>query len=217
MSSDLLYLLWDSFLETLIMVGISAALGGLFGIPLGILLHVTAPGGVHPMPLLNRVTAILVNAIRSTPFIILLVAIIPLTRLIVGTSIGTEAAIVPLTLAATPFIARLVETSLREVDKGLVEAAQAMGATDMQIILKILLPEAMPGIVAGLTVAVVSLVGASAMAGAIGGGGLGDMGIRYGYQRFMPDVMTAVVIILIAFVQVIQSSGDYLVKRISHK
>jgi D-methionine transport system permease protein len=217
MSSDLLYLLWDSFLETLIMVGISAALGGLFGIPLGILLHVTAPGGVRPMPLLNRVTAILVNAIRSTPFIILLVAIIPLTRLIVGTSIGTEAAIVPLTLAATPFIARLVETSLREVDKGLVEAAQAMGATDMQIILKILLPEAMPGIVAGLTVAVVSLVGASAMAGAIGGGGLGDMGIRYGYQRFMPDVMTAVVIILIAFVQVIQSSGDYLVKRISHK
>ena len=217
MSSDLLYLLWDSFLETLIMVGISAALGGLFGIPLGILLHVTAPGGVRPMPLLNRVTAILVNAIRSTPFIILLVAIIPLTRLIVGTSIGTEAAIVPLTLAATPFIARLVETSLREVDKGLVEAAQAMGATDMQIILKILLPEAMPGIVAGLTVAVVSLVGASAMAGAIGGGGLGDMGIRYGYQRFMPDVMTAVVIILIAFVQLIQSSGDYLVKRISHK
>jgi D-methionine transport system permease protein len=217
MSSDLLYLLWDSFLETLIMVGISAALGGLFGIPLGILLHVTAPGGVRPMTLLNRVTAILVNAIRSTPFIILLVAIIPLTRLIVGTSIGTEAAIVPLTLAATPFIARLVETSLREVDKGLVEAAQAMGATDMQIILKILLPEAMPGIVAGLTVAVVSLVGASAMAGAIGGGGLGDMGIRYGYQRFMPDVMTAVVIILIAFVQVIQSSGDYLVKRISHK
>ena len=217
MSSDLLYLLWDSFLENLIMVGISAALGGLFGIPLGILLHVTAPGGVRPMTLLNRVTAILVNAIRSTPFIILLVAIIPLTRLIVGTSIGTEAAIVPLTLAATPFIARLVETSLREVDKGLVEAAQAMGATDMQIILKILLPEAMPGIVAGLTVAVVSLVGASAMAGAIGGGGLGDMGIRYGYQRFMPDVMTAVVIILIAFVQVIQSSGDYLVKRISHK
>lgn len=217
MSSDLLYLLWDSFLETLIMVGISAALGGLFGIPLGILLHVTAPGGVRPMTLLNRVTAILVNAIRSTPFIILLVAIIPLTRLIVGTSIGTEAAIVPLTLSATPFIARLVETSLREVDKGLVEAAQAMGATDMQIILKILLPEAMPGIVAGLTVAVVSLVGASAMAGAIGGGGLGDMGIRYGYQRFMPDVMTAVVIILIAFVQLIQSSGDYLVKRISHK
>ncbi len=217
MSSDLLYLLWDSFLETLIMVGISAALGGLFGIPLGILLHVTAPGGVRPMTLLNRVTAILVNAIRSTPFIILLVAIIPLTRLIVGTSIGTEAAIVPLTLAAAPFIARLVETSLREVDKGLVEAAQAMGATDMQIILKILLPEAMPGIVAGLTVAVVSLVGASAMAGAIGGGGLGDMGIRYGYQRFMPDVMTAVVIILIAFVQLIQSSGDYLVKRISHK
>ena len=123
----------------------------------------------------------------------------------------------PLTITATPFIARLVETSLREVDKGLIEAAQSMGATDLQIILKVLLPEAMPGIVAGLTVAVVSLVGASAMAGAIGGGGLGDMGIRYGYQRFMPDVMAAVVVILIAFVQTLQSSGDFIVRKISHK
>jgi D-methionine transport system permease protein len=217
MSSDLLYLLWDSFLETLSMVGISAALAGLFGIPLGILLHVTTPGGVRPMPVINRIAGWIVNAIRSTPFIILLVAIIPLTRLIVGTSIGTSAAIVPLTITATPFIARLVETSLREVDKGLIEAAQSMGATDMQIVLKVLLPEAMPGIVAGLTVAVVSLVGASAMAGAIGGGGLGDMGIRYGYQRFMPDVMAAVVVILIAFVQTLQSSGDFIVRKISHK
>ncbi len=217
MSSDLLYLLWDSFLETLTMVGISAALGGLFGIPLGILLHVTTPSGVRPMPFVNRVTGWIVNAVRSTPFIILLVAIIPLTRLIVGTSIGTEAAIVPLTIAVTPFIARLVETSLREVDKGLIEAAQSMGATDLQIVTKILLPEAMPGIVAGLTVAIVSLVGASAMAGAIGGGGLGDMGIRYGYQRFMPDVMAAVVVILIAFVQTLQSTGDFIVKKISHK
>lgn len=144
-------------------------------------------------------------------------AIIPLTRVIAGTSIGTAAAVVPLTIAVAPFIARLVETSLREVDKGLIEAAQAMGATNLQIVMKVLLPEAMPGIVAGLTISLVSLVGYSAMAGAIGGGGLGDMGIRYGYQRFMPDVMLAVVVILIVFVQAMQSFGDWLVRRMSHK
>ena len=159
----------------------------------------------------------IINAVRSTPFIILLVAIIPLTRVIAGTSIGTAAAVVPLTIAVAPFIARLVETSLREVDKGLIEAAQAMGATNLQIVMKVLLPEAMPGIVAGLTISLVSLVGYSAMAGAIGGGGLGDMGIRYGYQRFMPDVMLAVVVILIVFVQAMQSFGDWLVRRMSHK
>ena len=129
----------------------------------------------------------------------------------------TAAAVVPLTIAVAPFIARLVETSLREVDKGLIEAAQAMGATNLQIVMKVLLPEAMPGIVAGLTISLVSLVGYSAMAGAIGGGGLGDMGIRYGYQRFMPDVMLAVVVILIVFVQAMQSFGDWLVRRMSHK
>jgi len=145
------------------------------------------------------------------------VAIIPLTRVIAGTSIGTAAAVVPLTIAVAPFIARLVETSLREVDKGLIEAAQAMGATNLQIVMKVLLPEAMPGIVAGLTISLVSLVGYSAMAGAIGGGGLGDMGIRYGYQRFMPDVMLAVVVILIVFVQAMQSFGDWLVRRMSHR
>ena len=138
---------------------------------------------------------------RSTPFIILLVAIIPFTRLITGSSIGTAAAVVPLTLAAAPFVARLVETALREVDHGLVEAAQAMGATTAQIVFKVLLPEALPGIVAGLTITFVSLTGYSAMAGAIGGGGLGDLGIRYGYQRFLPDVMLAVVLVLIVFVQ----------------
>lgn len=159
----------------------------------------------------------IINAVRSTPFIILLVAIIPLTRVIAGTSIGTAAAVVPLTIAVAPFIARLVETSLREVDKGLIEAAQAMGATNLQIVMKVLLPEAMPGIVAGLTISLVSLVGYSAMAGAIGGGGLGDMGIRYGYQRFMPDVMLAVVVILIVFVQAMQSFGDWLVRRMSHR
>lgn len=217
MSSDLIYMLWESFLETLLMVGVAGTLGAAVGIPLGILLNSTASGGIRPAGLFNRPLGWLVNAVRSTPFIILLVAIIPLTRLIAGTSIGTAAAIVPLTIAAAPLIARLVETSLREVDKGLIEAAQSMGATDLQIIVKVLIPEALPGIIAGLTIALVALVGASAMAGAIGGGGLGDMGIRYGYQRFMPEVMLAVVVILIAFVQSIQSLGDWLVRRVSHK
>lgn len=217
MSSDLIYMLWESFLETLLMVEVAGTLGAAVGIPLGILLYTTASGGIRPAGLFNRPLGWLVNAVRSTPFIILLVAIIPLTRLIAGTSIGTAAAIVPLTIAAAPLIARLVETSLREVDKGLIEAAQSMGATDLQIIVKVLIPEALPGIIAGLTIALVALVGASAMAGAIGGGGLGDMGIRYGYQRFMPEVMLAVVVILIAFVQSIQSLGDWLVRRVSHK
>lgn len=217
MSSDLIYMLWESFLETLLMVGVAGTLGAAVGIPLGILLYSTASGGIRPAGLFNRPLGWFVNAVRSTPFIILLVAIIPLTRLIAGTSIGTAAAIVPLTIAAAPLIARLVETSLREVDKGLIEAAQSMGATDLQIIVKVLIPEALPGIIAGLTIALVALVGASAMAGAIGGGGLGDMGIRYGYQRFMPEVMLAVVVILIAFVQSIQSFGDWLVRRVSHK
>ena len=217
MSSELIRMLWESFLETLIMVGLSGVIGAAFGIPLGILLHVTDSSGVHPMPVFNKILGWIINAVRSTPFIILLVAIIPLTRLIAGTSIGTAAAVVPLTISVAPFIARLVETSLREVDKGLVEAAQAMGATNLQIVTKVLLPEARPGIVAGLTISLVSLVGYSAMAGAIGGGGLGDMGIRYGYQRFMPDVMLAVVVILIVFVQLMQSLGDWLVKRLSHK
>jgi len=217
MSSDLIVMLWESFLETLLMVGVSGALGTAVGIPLGILLYTTATGGIRPAGAFNKPLGWIVNAVRSTPFIILLVAIIPLTRLIAGTSIGTTAAIVPLTIAAAPLIARLVETSLREVDKGLIEAAQSMGATDLQIITKVLVPEALPGIIAGLTIALVALVGASAMAGAIGGGGLGDMGIRYGYQRFMPEVMLAVVVILIAFVQSIQSFGDWLVRRVSHK
>jgi D-methionine transport system permease protein len=207
----------DSFWETLIMVGISGLLGGLIGIPLGVFLRLTDKGGVLENAPLNNTVGWIVNAIRSTPFIILLVAIIPFTRLVTGSSIGTWAAVVPLTIAAAPFIARLVETSLREVDNGLVEAAQSMGATTSQIVWKVLLPEALPGIVAGLTISFVSLTGYSAMAGAIGGGGLGDLGIRYGYQRFLPDIMLAVVILLIFFVQAIQSFGDWIVRRISHK
>ena len=216
-SQALLELFVSSLWETIVMVGISGLVGALFGIPLGVFLRLTDIGGVLQNAGINQVVGGIVNAIRSTPFIILLVAIIPLTRLVTGSSIGTAAAVVPLTIAAAPFIARLVETSLREVDHGLIEAAQAMGATTWQIVLKVLLPEALPGIVAGLTITFVSLMGYSAMAGAIGGGGLGDLGIRYGYQRFLPEVMLAVVLVLILFVQAVQSLGDWTVRRLSHK
>jgi D-methionine transport system permease protein len=213
----LLELFATSAWETLVMVGISGAIGALVGIPLGVYLRLSDRGGVLQNTAANRVVGGLVNAVRSTPFIILLVAIIPFTRLLAGSSIGTAAAIVPLTVAAAPFIARLVEASLREVDGGLIEAAQAMGATTAQIVFKVLLPEALPGIVAGLTITLVSLTGYSAMAGAIGGGGLGDLGIRYGYQRFLPEVMLAVVLLLIVFVQAVQSLGDWAVRRLSHR
>ncbi|MGS0741573.1 methionine ABC transporter permease [Glaciimonas sp. GG7] len=217
MSSEMLDLFLSSFGETLMMVGISGILGALLGIPLGIALHLTGRDGVLPGLAFNRIAGLVVNAVRSTPFIILLVAVIPFTRFFVGTSIGTAAAIVPLTIASAPFVARLVETALREVDRGLIEAAQAMGASTWQIVYKVLVPEAFAGIIAGLTITFVSLVGYSAMAGAIGGGGLGDLGIRYGYQRFLPEVMLAVVLILIVFVQLVQTLGDILVRRLSHK
>ncbi len=216
-SAELLELFVSSLWETIIMVGISGLLGSLIGVPLGVYLRLTDRGGVLNQRKTNRLLGTLVNAVRSTPFIILLVAVIPLTRLLTGSSIGTAAAIVPLTLAAGPFVARLVESALREVDPGLIEAAQAMGASTQQIVFKVLLPEALPGIVAALTITLVSLTGYSAMAGAIGGGGLGDLGIRYGYQRFLPEVMAAVVLVLILFVQAVQSLGDALVRRISHR
>ena len=217
MSPELLNLFQTSLIETLWMVGVSAALGTLVGLPLGVLLVVTDRQGLLEHLPFNRVLGILANAVRSTPFIILLVAVIPFTRWVVGTSIGTTAAIVPLTIAAIPFIARLVETALREVDRGLIEALLAMGATPWQVIRTALIPEAMPGIVAGLTITLVSLIGHSAMAGAVGGGGLGDLGIRYGYQRFLPDVMALVVIVLIVLVQIVQSAGDRLVRHLSHR
>ena len=217
LTPEMIDMMLDSFIETLIMVGIAGVIGGAIGIPLGILLHVTSPQGILSAKVFNRTIGVLVNAVRSTPFIILLVAIQPLTRLIVGTSIGTYASHLPLPIAAAPMISRLVESSLREVDKGLIEAALSMGATSMQIIRKVLLPEALPGIIAGITIALVALVGASAMAGAIGGGGLGDLAIRYGYQRFMPEIMYSVVVILIVFVQAMQSLGDWTVRKVSHR
>lgn len=197
------------------MVFVSTAISTLIGIPLGVILTVTRKEHILPNPMLNQVLGIIVNATRSTPFIILMVAIIPLTRLIVGTSIGTTAAIVPLTISAAPFIARIIEGNLLEINPGIIEAAQSMGASPMQIITKVLLPEAMHSIVLGVTLAIVSLIGYSAMAGTLGGGGLGDLAIRYGYQRFQPDVMIATVIVLIVMVQAMQSLGDTVSKKMN--
>jgi D-methionine transport system permease protein len=213
----MLALLADALVETLQMVAASLLVAVAFGLPLGIVLACSDRGGVIENRPLNRVLGAIVNATRSTPFIILMVAVIPFTRLVTGTSIGTAAAIVPLSIAAIPFFARLVEAALREVDRGLVEAAQAMGASPWQIVGKVLVPEALPGIVAGLTITAVSLVGYSAMAGAVGGGGLGDLGIRYGYQRFNGEVMLAVVLVLIALVQLMQSAGDRLARRLTKR
>ncbi|UEM04603.1 ABC transporter permease [Skermanella mucosa] len=217
MSPQVYALLVNATVETLYMVGLAALLGTLLGLPLGVLLATTGRGELLQNVAFNRIAGVVVNATRSTPFIILVVAIIPFTRLVAGTSIGTSAAIVPLTVAAIPFIARLIEGAIREVDRGLIEAAEAMGATPLQIIAKFLLPEALPGIVLGLTLAVVSLIGYSAMVGAVGGGGLGDLGIRYGYQRFLPEVMAAVVLVLIVLVQIVQSLGDRLARKLNKR
>lgn len=217
MSADLLPLLSKALGETVYMVVISMVLSTAVGVPLGVLLHTTAKGGILESPVLNKGIGAVVNAIRSIPFIILLVAIIPFTRLLVGAAIGTTAAMVPLVIAAIPFIGRQVETSLKEVPYGLVEAAESMGATPFQIIWKVLLPEAMPSIASQLTTVVISLVGESAMAGAVGGGGLGDLAIRYGYQRFRPEVMLATVILLIVLVQAVQFLGNRLVKRLDKR
>ena len=214
MSPILFELLLRSIWETVLMTSASGLISLVFGLPLGLALISTERGGIAESLWVNRVLGAVINGFRSVPFIILLVALIPLTRLIVGTSIGTWAAIVPLSIAATPYYARIAEVSLREVDHGLIEAARAMGGNRWTIIREVLVPEALPGIVAGFTVTLVTLIGASAMAGAIGAGGLGDLAIRYGYQRFETSVMVAVVIVLIILVCGIQWAGDRLVARL---
>ena len=217
MSPELLQLIFWSTLDTLTMVALAGAFGTLAGLPLGIFLATSRANELFPAPNVNRIVGLVVNATRSTPFIILVVAIVPLTRLIAGTSIGTRAAVVPLTIAAIPFIARVIEGAIREVDQGLVEAARAFGASPLQIVQKVLLPEALPAVTLALTLATVSLIGYSAMVGAVGGGGLGDLGIRYGYQRFMPDVMLLVVLVLIVLVQTVQSVGEHLARRLNKR
>ena len=217
MSQQIINLLLQGFLETVQMTVISTVVAVLLGVPLGVTLVITSRGHIMQNEAVNKVLGAIVNATRSIPFIILMVAIIPFTRLVAGTSIGTTAACVPLTLAAIPFLARLVETAIKEVNGGVIEAAQSMGATPLQIIWKVLLPEALPTLIDNITVLIVNLISYSAMAGAIGGGGLGDIAIRYGYQRFQGDVMLATIIILIVLVQVIQSAGDYLSRKVNKK
>lgn len=217
MSPELIRIIIEATLDTLTMVALAGGLGVLFGLPLGVFLATSKSGELFAAPAANAALGFLVNVTRSTPFIILVVAIVPFTRLIAGTSIGTKAAIVPLTIAATPFIARIVEAAIREVDQGLVEAARAFGAAPLAIVRKVLIPEAAPAIILGLTLALVSLIGFSAMVGAVGGGGLGDLGIRYGYQRFMPEVMAIVVAILVVLVQATQTLGDFVARRVNKR
>ncbi len=207
----------NATIETIYMVGVALVVSALFGIPLGILLVITGPRHIKPLPVVHRTLSVVINVGRSLPFIILLVAIIPFTRWLVGTSIGTTGAIVPLTVSAIPFMARVVETALLEVDWGVIEAAQAMGASTWQIITKVLIPEAVPGLVLGVTMVAVSLISYSAMAGAVGGGGLGDLAIRYGYQRFRGDIMLITVLVLVVMVQGIQSFGGWLASRLNHR
>ncbi|MBB5510267.1 methionine ABC transporter permease [Paraburkholderia atlantica] len=203
--------------DTLLMVGISACIALIVGIPLALVLVTTTRGGIYERRTVNSTLGGLVNALRSTPFIILLVALLPLTRALVGTTIGVWAAIVPLSIAAIPFFARVAEVSLREVDRGLIEAAQAMGAQRRHIIWHVLLPEALPGILGGFTITIVAMIGSSAMAGAVGAGGLGDLAIRYGYQRFDTTVMVTVIVLLIAIVTAVQVAGDRLVRRLARR
>ena len=217
MTAIMFNLLLRSLWETILMTGASGLISLVFGLPLGLALVLTNKGGIAENAWVNGILSAIINGFRSVPFIILLVALIPLTRLIVGTALGTWAAIVPLAIAATPYYARIAEVSLREVDRGLIDAVRAMGGNRWTIIREVLVPEALPGIVAGFTVTLVTLIGASAMAGAIGAGGLGDLAIRYGYQRFETTVMVVVVAVLIVLVCGIQWLGDRLVARLDHK
>lgn len=193
-----------ALIETLKMVFVSTTFSVILGFIPAIILTVTARDGLKPNRIIYNILDFIVNTLRSFPFVILMVIVVPLTKLIAGKSIGTEAAMVPLTIAAAPFVARIIESSLREVDKGVIEAAKSFGASNMQIIFKVMLKEAIPSIVSGITLTIISIVGYSAMAGAIGGGGLGDVAIRYGYQRFQTDMMVATCIILIVIVQALQ-------------
>lgn len=203
--------------DTLLMLGGAMALTVVFGIPLGVLLYLSGKGRLAANPVLNGVLSLVVNILRSVPFIILLIVMLPVTVLLVGTSLGVAGAIPPLVVGAAPFYARLVETALREVDKGVVEATQAMGGSTFQIVTRALLPEAMPGIIAGATVTAIALVSYTAMAGVVGAGGLGDLAIRFGYQRFQTDVMVVTVVLLLVLVQILQMIGDRLVARVSHR
>ena len=216
MNSMIIKLVAESTLQTIEMVFWSTVFSLIMGLPLGVLLHVTDredQGGIIPKPLLNEILSRIVNILRSFPFLILMIVLMPVARFILGTTIGTRAAVVSLSIAAAPFVARVIETSLKEVDPGVVQAAKAMGSTNWQIIVKVMLPEALPSLVSGVTLTIINLIGYSAMAGTIGGGGLGDLAIRYGYQRFRSDVMLAAVIVTIVLVELVQ----FVVNKISSR
>ncbi|NLC76440.1 MAG: ABC transporter permease [Clostridia bacterium] len=214
---QMLQLVWKGLLDTLYMVPVSTVLAYVFGIPLGIILVITGPGHISENRIVNFVLGIIVNIGRSLPFIILLVFLIPFTKWIVGTSIGTTAVIVPLTVAAIPFVARMVETSLKEIPWGVIEAALAMGASPMQIIFKVLIPESKPSLILGATITTITLIGYSAMAGFVGGGGLGDIALRYGYYRYETELMFIVIILLIVLVLVLQMIGDKIAARLDKR
>ena len=217
MHDQLIDLLITGTIDTLLMVGVSAFFALLIGLPMALILVNTSEHGIYPSKSINQSLGWMVNMTRSVPFLILMVALIPLTRLIVGTSYGVWAAVVPLTIAATPFFARIAEVSLREVDQGLIEAAQAMGCNRKQIVWHVLLPEALPGIVAGFTVTLVTMINSSAIAGAIGAGGLGDIAYRYGYQRFDMQIMLTVIVVLIILVMLVQLAGDTLANQLDKR
>ncbi len=214
---DLWPLLLDGTLDTLYMVALAALFTVLIGLPAGVLLYISRANGLLPLPKVNALLGAVINIGRSLPFIVLLIALIPFTRLLIGTTLGSTAAVVPITIGAFPFFARLTENALDEVDHGRIEAILSMGGNVWQVITKALLPEALPALLAGITLTVVMLIGFSSMAGVIGGGGLGDLAIRYGYQRFNDQVMMGTVIILVALVQGVQMAGDRLVRRLAHR
>lgn len=214
---DFIALMWNATLETGYMVGLAALFTVLIGLPLGVVLFITRSDGVAPLLWLNRALGAVINVGRSLPFVVLLIALIPLTRLMVGTTLGSTAAIVPITIGAFPFFSRVVENALDEVERGRIEAIQSMGGSIWHVIGKVLLPEALPTILAGMTLTVVLLIGFSSMAGVIGGGGLGDLAIRYGYQRFNDQVMAGTVVVLVILVQGVQSIGDRLVRALAHR
>lgn len=215
--SQLSQLLLTGTLDTLYMTLASTAIAYLIGVPLGVILVITRKDGICPAPKTNAVLGAVVNVLRSVPFLILIIVLIPFTRFVIGTSIGATATVVPLIVGAAPFIARMVESSLLEVDAGVVEAAQAMGASPWQIVTKVLLKEAVPSLITGAAIALTTILGYSAMAGAVGGGGLGDLAIKYGYHRYQTDVLLLTLVILVLLVQLIQALGNTIAKKIDHR
>lgn len=214
----IIILVRDAAAQTAVMVVFSTLFSLLLGLPLGILLCTSDPqSGIRPRPALYQILTRVVNALRSFPFIILMIVLFPLSRVLVGTSIGTKATIVPLSIAAAPFVARIIESALKEVDRGVVQAARAMGSTTMQIIFKVLIPEALPSLIDGVTLTIINVIGYSAMAGAVGGGGLGDLAIRYGYQRFRSEIMAIAVIVILLMVELIQMLGTALSHKVAAK